>query len=58
MKAFACGDVVPDCQAKWVRPTEEQILRAVAAHAAEVHGLTSVPDELVEQVRLSIVSVG
>jgi predicted small metal-binding protein len=51
MKQFACGDVVPGCDARWVCSNEDQILAEVAAHAAEVHGLTEIPAELVEQVR-------
>lgn len=57
MKQFACGDVVPGCDAKFVCSTEEEILAAVAAHAATAHGLTDVPPELVEQVRDRILAV-
>lgn len=56
MKQFACGDVVPGCDARFVCSTEEEILAAVAAHAADVHGLESVPDEVVSQVRSCIVA--
>lgn len=54
MKHFACGDVVPGCDARFAYPTEDQILGAVAAHAREQHGLTELPDELVAQVRAHI----
>jgi predicted small metal-binding protein len=57
MKAFACGDVVPGCQARWQCPDEQQVLAAVAQHAAEAHGLTQVPDELVAEVRSKIINV-
>lgn len=51
MKQFACGDVVPGCDARFMFSTDDQILTAVAAHAREAHGMESVPDELVTQVR-------
>ncbi len=51
MKAFACGDVVPGCEARWVCSSEEEILAAVAGHACADHGLSDVPASLVEQVR-------
>jgi predicted small metal-binding protein len=57
VKSFACGDVVPGCEARWVCDTEEEILAAVARHAGADHGLTEVPDELVAQVRSRIVPV-
>ncbi|MEV4639900.1 DUF1059 domain-containing protein [Actinoplanes sp. NPDC049548] len=54
MKTFACGDVVPGCDARFVCDTEDEILAAVARHAAEDHGLTTVPPELVEAVRAAV----
>jgi predicted small metal-binding protein len=51
MKRFACGDVVPGCDAVFVCGTEDEILSTVARHAAEAHGMTSVPSSLVDQVR-------
>ena len=57
MKSFACGDVVPGCDARWVCGSDDEILVAVAQHAAEAHGLTSVPASLVDAVRGAIVTV-
>jgi predicted small metal-binding protein len=57
MKQFACGDVVPGCDAKFVCSTDEEILALVAEHAASAHGLTAVPPELGEQVRGHILAV-
>ena len=54
MKTFACGDVVPGCDARFVCPTDDDILTAVAHHAATDHGLTSIPTELIEAVRAAI----
>ena len=57
MKQFACGDVVAGCDARWVCSTDEELLALVGAHAIEDHGMTEVPDELVEQVRSKIVTM-
>ena len=54
MKAFACGDVVPGCDARWVCSTDDEILAAVGAHAASAHGLIDITPELVGAVRGSI----
>lgn len=56
MKHFACGDVVPGCDARFAFPTEGELLSAVATHAREAHGMSEVPDALVAQVRASITS--
>lgn len=50
MKQFACGDVVPGCH-RTFHGTEDQVLQAVAVHARDDHGLSSIPDALVRQVR-------
>ena len=57
MKKFACGDVVPGCDAQWVCSSEEEVLAEVAAHAAEAHGITDVSPELVTLVRSHITVV-
>ncbi|HZZ97342.1 MAG TPA: DUF1059 domain-containing protein [Jatrophihabitantaceae bacterium] len=57
MKAFACGDVVPGCQARWVCSNEDEVLREVAKHAASAHGMTGVPADVADAVRSAIVDV-
>jgi predicted small metal-binding protein len=54
VKQFACGDVVPGCDARWVCRTEDELLVHVAAHAREEHGLTEIPVALVDEVRSRI----
>lgn len=44
MKTFACGDVVPGCEAHWERGTEEEILAEVTLHARDAHGLDPIPE--------------
>lgn len=58
MKRFACGDVVPGCEASWVCSTEDEILSRVATHATVDHGLTEISSELVAAVRARISAVG
>ncbi|MDP9118062.1 MAG: DUF1059 domain-containing protein [Actinomycetota bacterium] len=56
MKAFACGDVVPHCEATWVGASEDEILSQVRDHARSVHGLAEIPTELLTEVRARIVT--
>ncbi len=58
MKAFACGDVVPGCEARWVCSTEDELLASVAEHAASAHQLTVLSDDLLASARRNIVQVG
>jgi predicted small metal-binding protein len=57
MKSFACGDVVPGCDARWVCSSEDEVLANVARHASVVHGVTQIPVELVQAVRSAIVTL-
>ncbi|WP_082574910.1 DUF1059 domain-containing protein [Arthrobacter sp. Soil763] len=54
MKSFACGDVVPGCEARWVCSTDDEILVQVGAHAASAHGLTDLSADLVDAVHKAI----
>lgn len=57
MKQFSCGHVVPGCHATFQEDSEDQILEKVAVHAREAHGMDTVPDDVVAQVRSHIVEV-
>lgn len=54
MKSFACGDVVPGCDATFMAATVHDILGRVAEHARVDHGMEHVPAEVVEQVVANI----
>lgn len=54
MKQFSCGDVVPTCTRQFIAPTDDEILAAVAQHARTDHGLTEIPQHLIDQVRQNI----
>jgi len=58
MKSFACGDVVPGCEARWVCSTEDEVLFAVAAHAVTSHGIAELTPPLTQAVRAATVTVG
>jgi predicted small metal-binding protein len=57
MKQFNCGDVVPGCTATFQHETDDEILGAVAAHAAADHDMADVPPEVVEAVRAKIITI-
>jgi len=49
-KVLRCKHIGPDanCEFMAVGETEEDILKQVAAHAKDTHGLSEVPPELVQ----------
>lgn len=50
-KIVHCCDIGFDCGAVVRADTEEEALQQVAEHARTVHGLETVPPEVVEKVR-------
>lgn len=54
MKQFACGTVVDGCDGVVTGETDDDVLAAAARHAAEAHGLSEVPPELVDKIRAGI----
>ena len=57
MKSFACGAVVPGCDGVVTGETDDEVMAAAAAHAAQVHGMTEVPDEVVVAIRAGITEI-
>ena len=53
MKKLHCSDAGFDCKAVVHASTTEEIMKQVAAHAEEVHGVTVTP-ELAEQLKTLI----
>jgi predicted small metal-binding protein len=51
MKLFACGDVVPGCDARFVCSSSDEILVQVASHARLVHGMADLPMPVQARVR-------
>jgi predicted small metal-binding protein len=54
MKQFACGDVVAGCDGVVTGEDEDEVLAAAARHAADAHGMTEVPDDVVAAIRAGI----
>ena len=54
MKRFECGTVVDGCDGVVTGDTEDEVLQAAAQHAASAHGMTELPDDVVQQVRAGI----
>lgn len=53
-KYITCASVVPDCPFEASAPTEEELLKMVATHAAHAHGIAEVTPELAAKVRAAI----
>jgi len=54
MKEFCCGAVVPGCWATFEGESDEEILKQVAVHAREVHGMDEVPPDVADEIRAEI----
>jgi predicted small metal-binding protein len=51
MKQFACGELVPGCDAKFQSESEPELFEQITSHARDEHGMDEVPPEVVEQIR-------
>jgi predicted small metal-binding protein len=51
VKTSSCGEIVPDCRRVFTGRDHEELLQQVADHAREVHGLVTVPTEVIATVR-------
>ena len=54
MKSLACGDIAPGCGFRAAASTEEELLKRVAAHAKDAHGVSKVTPELLTKVHAAI----
>lgn len=54
MKQFACSNVVAGCDGVVTGQTDDEVVDAAARHAADAHGMTEVPDDVVTQIRAGI----
>ena len=53
-KKLTCRDVGVDCDFEATGETEEEILQKAAQHAKEAHGMSEIPEELVEKCKQAI----
>lgn len=51
---IACNDIVRGCAFEASAETEEELMKKVAEHAAEKHGVEEVTPELAAQVKAAI----
>lgn len=54
MKKFECATVVDGCDGVVTGETEDDVLRAAAQHAESAHGMGTLPESVVAQVRAGI----
>src|SRR5688572_2008709 len=53
-KQLRCGDVMPGCTFVTRAETEDELMQAVASHAAGTHGVTDITPELIAKVRSAV----
>jgi predicted small metal-binding protein len=53
-KKFACGDVVNGCAWTTRANTDEELFASISEHAKTVHGMTEIPDALLQKVKSKI----
>jgi predicted small metal-binding protein len=53
-KHLECGDVVPGCAFKAEASSEDELMKKVAAHAAQQHGVKDVTPELAGKLKSAI----
>lgn len=52
---FECKNVIPGCEGRVEGDTPTDVLIAAAEHAAEVHGMNDLSDEVADMVKAAIV---
>jgi predicted small metal-binding protein len=52
---LACGDVMPGCAARFESNDHDELMRQVAAHAAEAHGITEITPDVAQAVEGKII---
>lgn len=53
-KSIKCSDLFPGCDFQAEAETEDELLQKATAHAASVHDVTELTDEIVAQVKSCI----
>ena len=50
-KQLACGELMPGCKFVAKAPSEAEVLKQAATHAAQVHGIKDMTPDLVKKVK-------
>jgi predicted small metal-binding protein len=53
-KVLRCGDLMPGCGYVARADDEGELMRKVAEHAREAHGMQSVPPDVAEKVKEAV----
>ena len=56
-KSIKCLDVGVDCDFEARAETEAELMKKVADHAKNAHGITQIPQELLQKVKAAIKDV-
>ena len=54
MPSIKCKDVGLDCDFEVAADTEDELMKKIAEHAAEVHDMKTIPPEVIEKVKRAI----
>ena len=53
-KYIACAEIMSGCTFEASAETEDELVKKVSAHAAQVHGITEITPELAAKVKAAI----
>jgi predicted small metal-binding protein len=56
-KKFSCGDVVDGCGWSITANDEGELFQNISEHAKNEHGMTDIPDEIIQKVKSKIQEV-
>ena len=56
-KKFACGDVVDGCGWSTTAQNEEELFAQISKHAKDAHGMSDIPNEVIQKVKSKIIDV-
>ena len=54
MPSFRCRDTGIDCGWEASAATSDELLKKIAEHAKEAHGITEIPQDMLEKVKSAI----
>jgi predicted small metal-binding protein len=54
MPSFKCKDIGMDCPFEAKTKTEDELMKMISAHAASMHGIKTVPPDLMVKIKGAI----
>jgi predicted small metal-binding protein len=52
--SFRCGDIGMKCDFEAIARTEEEPMKKIADHAGKVHGMKTVPSDVMKKIKKAI----